>query len=64
MFIDDGSEDEKTVLMAPKVQCRLVPNGESPLVVTMGLENFEFHPEGHRSRIVHEFIRQRRDGRR
>ena len=49
--------------MAPKVQRRLIPNGETPLVVTMGLENFEFHPEGHRSRIVHEFIRQRRDGR-
>ena len=41
--LDDHSEEEKTVLMAPR---KKDTNDDHPLVVTMGLESFEFHPDG------------------
>ena len=45
----DQSEEEKTVLMAPKKKRE---HDDNPLVVTMGLDNFESHPDGVPSKTI------------
>ena len=103
---DDHSEEEKTVLMAPKIRATLIPRAavettpktsgistastskasgtattskapgisttsrmtdehrinREPLIITLGLDNFESHPRANTSKLLADFIKEKRGG--